>query len=117
MKSKKSVIITTFCSLFAGTLIFLGLFFAFKPKDESIDQKLLEEEFKETKKKILNFNVNLFDDCDFTIYFEKRQYKKQYLRLKIDYQKIKNQFNQYQKINQSQKDLINNLIQNANQFI
>ena len=118
MKNKKPVI-TIFCSVLAGTLIFLGVFFALKPekeKDEPLNREL-EIEFEKSKKKILNFNVNLFDDCDFTIFFEKRQYKKQYLKLKEDYQKIKNQFNQYQKINQSQKDLIKNLIQDANQFI
>ena len=125
---KQSIIITFFSSVLAGTLIFLGIFFALKPekeKDGSIPDQKLEEEFKEIKKKIFEFDIDKFKESDYVFSLfnknlnldEKTSYKKRYDKLKENYQYVEHQFNQYEEVDQNKKEFFKELNKNATGLI
>ena len=119
---KKKHAIAFLSAILAVILIFLGISFIFK-KNTKTNQKL-EEEFKKTKKKILGLDINKFEKSSYVFTSinklnssNKINYAEKYEKLKIDYQKVKNQFNQYEKVDQNQEEFFESLNHNANKLI
>ena len=121
MIKNKSFIMIVASSLLAGTLIFLGVFWALKPdqgKNSAVQEdQILEREFQESKAQFATFDIDQFHGCDFAIYFEKTQRQKQYQALKENYQTIKTAFDKYEKFVQAQKAFFKKLIQDTKQFM
>lgn len=130
---KQSIIITIFSSVIAGTLIFLGIFFALKPDQEvkkgglTEEDQILEKEFQAAKKKFAAFDFNEFQDRfqDSSYVFqliesemqqEKGAYQGKLKKLGEEYKTIKASFDQYEKFIQEQKEIFKNLNQNAIAF-
>ena len=130
---KQSIIITIFSSVIAGTLIFLGIFFALKPDQEvkkgglTEEDQILEKEFQAAKEKIAAFDFNefqnRFQDSSYVFQLiesemtqEKGAYQGKLKKLGEEYQKIKTEFAKYEKFIQAQKETFKELNQNAITF-